>query len=127
MSPDQLHRKPVEEIQSHEIDSFLKRRAGDRPGGRDIVALQEFFGEFLACLELGRLKVRSPAWDSGLFAEIGKAFALHEVAFLAGDAEADLVGGHPVDEGLEAIGRDRLCELEDRVAAGKAKHLRLSR
>jgi hypothetical protein len=26
MSPDQLRRKPVEEIQPHEMDSFLKRR-----------------------------------------------------------------------------------------------------
>lgn len=84
------------------------------------MAGEEFLGEFLAGLKLGALFFGPPAGNPDTFAGVGEAFAQDEVTFFARDAEVDAVGGHPVDEAVEAGGGYRCGDLEDGVASGVA-------
>ena len=86
-----------------------------------MVADQEIFSKFFAGLELGGFFGWTPARDLVLSAEVGKALIFDQVAFFAGDAEIDLVVGHPCNQRLQTVCRDGFCDFKDGIATGEAE------
>ena len=83
----------------------------------------ELLGKFLTRLELSRLLVRPPAWNTRLLTEIGQPLVLDEVTFLSCHTQLNMISTHPLNQAMQPVDVDTLCQRLNGITAWKAIQL----